>query len=262
MPSGTTTGSMSGRGSTSLATGVKSSGSFTATGTSSEYKARDNALSAWAVTGTFVATTYLERSKDGGTTWEILQTITAAASGRVNTGVNEKFRFRCSDYTSGTVSYSFTNLTSQIQRVIPANGKAGTTAGWVVNAGDNIFLATLPESQTGSTLIIPITGLEIGMKIKGFSLIGQMESGGHNVGVAADLRKLTAAAADMVDSSVATLSAVTGTADTALTDANTLSDNFEEVVDSNATYYMKLTATTGVATDIGIAGVVIYLDAE
>ena len=40
--------------------------------------------------------------------------------------------------------------------------KVGDTAGWVVAGATNLYEATLPASQTGSKLIVPVRGLKIG----------------------------------------------------------------------------------------------------
>ena len=49
----------------------------------------------------------------------------------------------------------------------------GGTAGFVVGAADNLpYVATLPASQSGSTLVIPIDGLNVGDVITGFRVVG------------------------------------------------------------------------------------------
>lgn len=131
--------------------------------------------------------------------------------------------------------------------------KAGTTAGWVVNAGDNVHLSTVPASQTGSTLVIPVMGLRVGDTITGFGLIGQIESAGGTVTVDADLRSQTAAAADVTDASVGTITQISVTADTAI-NATQDKSGLTSVVGSGVVYYIKVTATTGGSTDIALAG--------
>lgn len=129
------------------------------------------------------------------------------------------------------------------------NAKAGTTAGWVVNAGNNLGkLATIPQSQTSSTLVVPITGLKIGDTITAFSLQGSIQSGGNTGTITADLRKLTAAAAGASDSSVGSMAApLSVTANTVISSANAAKTGLSEVVAEGASYYVLITATTGVS---------------
>lgn len=141
---------------------------------------------------------------------------------------------------------------------IPAlHGKVGATAGWVITAGTNIALATLPASQTGSTLIIPILGLEVGDIIVSLEVHGQVDSGGNAVTVAADLRKAKSdAAAGHTDSSVEASSTMVNavTADT-LIDALITVDP-QQVVADDEVYYLLLTGTTLGTTDVEISNIV------
>ena len=149
-----------------------------------------------------------------------------------------------------------------VRKVIPITGaKAGATAGWVVNAGANVSLSTLPASQTNSTLVIPVScALRVGSRITGFSLIGQVESAGNTATITADLRKLTAAAADVADASVGAMSGVASfTADGILSAANASKTGLTEVVGADETFYILITGTTAAATDIALQGVVINL---
>ena len=134
-----------------------------------------------------------------------------------------------------------------------SNAKVGTTAGWVVNAGDNVHLTTLPASQTGSTLVIPVMGLHVGETITGFGLIGQIESAGGAVTVDADLRSQTAAAADVTDASIGTVTQISVTADTAI-NATQDKSGLTEVTTNAKSYYIKVTSTTAAATDVALAG--------
>lgn len=126
--------------------------------------------------------------------------------------------------------------------------KVGGTAGWVVGAANNLpYLATLPASQTGSTLIIPITGLNLGDVISGFRVVAQIESAGNTVTLDGDLRATTNVAAEPTDASIGTMTQVSVTADTAASQAKT---GLSEIVTSGKTYYLKLTGTTAASTDI------------
>lgn len=153
-------------------------------------------------------------------------------------------------------------VNDSVQYVLPMTGaKVGTTAGWVVNAGNNTSLATLPASQTSSTLVIHIAyPLKVGTTIKGFSLIGQVESAGGAVAITAELRKHTAAAADVADATVGSLSTnVSVTADAALSAANASRGGLSEVVAANETFYLLVTGTTAAATDVALQGITLTI---
>lgn len=129
--------------------------------------------------------------------------------------------------------------------------KAGATAGWVVNAGDNLYQATLPQSQTGSTLVLPVIGLKVGWTVTAYKISAQIESAGGAVTLDADLRKLTNAAGDPTDASVGTITQVAVTADTAVAAAKT---GLTEVIAFGEWLYLLLTATTAASTDIRFLG--------
>lgn len=139
-----------------------------------------------------------------------------------------------------------------------AGAKVGGAAGWVVAAADNVDLITCPAGQTASKLVIPLDGLRVGMGIMSFNLVGQIESGGNAVTVDADLRVHTAAAADVTDASVASITQLSVTADTIMGEANTRKTltTVREVA-LGETYYIVVTATTGAATDIALQGAVV-----
>jgi hypothetical protein len=134
--------------------------------------------------------------------------------------------------------------------------KVGGTAGWVVAGATNLYEATLPASQTGSKLIVPIRGLKVGWTITGFKVHAQIESAGGAVTLDADLRKLTNAAADPSDASVDAMTQVAVTADTAVLQGPT---DLDEVVAANEWYYLVLTATTAASTDIRFLGATIIV---
>lgn len=129
--------------------------------------------------------------------------------------------------------------------------KAGATAGWVVAAGANLYEATLPQSQTASTLVIPIRGLKVGWTVTGFKIHAQIESAGGAVTLDADLRKLTTVAADPTDASIGAITQVSVTADTAVAAEKT---GLSEVVAANEWLYVLVTATTAASTDIRYLG--------
>ena len=137
-------------------------------------------------------------------------------------------------------------------------GKAGTTAGFV-NAADNIAVATCPASKTASTYVIPLTDLQIGSIITGFNLIGQIESAGGAVTVDADLRKHTAAAADVSDASVGAIVQLSVTADTIMSSANTAKASLADTVGADETFYVLVTVTTAGSTDVALQGVALTI---
>jgi hypothetical protein len=87
--------------------------------------------------------------------------------------------------------------------------------------------------------------------ISGYSKVG------GTVTVDADLRKMTAAAADVSDASVGAITQLSVTADTIMSASNTAKGALTEVVAADETFYVLLTATTGASTDIALQGVAI-----
>lgn len=161
---------------------------------------------------------------------------------------------------SGTMVTSATTASRQI--LITADAKVGATSGWVVNAANNLgLMATCPAAQTASTLVIPINGLEIGDTITAFYLTGQIESSdAANSTIDADMRKLTAAAADHTDASIGAMTqlATTSTTDLLISSSNARKAlSTAEVIAAGETIYILVTATTGANNDIALGGVVV-----
>lgn len=276
--------------------------SFTAVGSGSRLFVRHGESFTYSVSGTFVGTVVLERTRNGGLTFESTGiSATAAASGTVFVETPDQapaeYRFRCSAFTSGTIVTSLADVTTEMTNVLrdasgadvfgvtdggvtfPGNvnvngsvirtsqkklfvqgAKVGATSGWVVNAATNVGrMATCPASQTASTLVVPINGLKVGDTITGFHLIGQIESAGGTVTVNADLRKLTSAAADLVDASVGTMTQLSVTADTIMSSSNTTKGSLTEVIGADETFYILITVTTAASTDIDLQGVAIIV---
>lgn len=142
-------------------------------------------------------------------------------------------------------------LTGQEYQLGVAGAKAGTTAGWVVKGGNNLYEATLPASQTGSTLVIPISGLKVGWTVTAFKVQAQIESAGNTVTLDADLRKQTNAAGDPTDASVGAITQVSVTADTKVEDAKT---GLAEVIAADEWLYLLVTSTTAASTDVRFLG--------
>jgi hypothetical protein len=148
-----------------------------------------------------------------------------------------------------------------VQMIVPAlNAKVGAAAGWVITAGTNISHATLPASQTSSTLVVPISGLNVGDKVTAVAAVGQVESAGNNVTCAMSVRKLSAAAAAaLTDAEIGTDNVGTLTADTLLTDANgnLKVSGLSEVMGADEQLYALFTATTAASTDIDLSHLVV-----
>lgn len=128
--------------------------------------------------------------------------------------------------------------------------KVGGSAGWVVGAANDLpYVATMAASQTAGTLVIPVSGLQIGATITGFRIVAQVEAtSGGTVTIDAALRAITNVAADPTDAAIGTgMTQVSVTADTAVSQAKT---GLTEVVTSGKTYYILVTATTAASTDI------------
>lgn len=157
------------------------------------------------------------------------------------------------DLTYGAGDFVRTGRT----RIINTEAKIGATSGWTLGGGtvDTGLMATMAASQTAGTLVVPIPGLHVGDTITGFHLIGQIESASGAVTLDADLRKMTAAAADVTDASVDTMTQISVTADTAITSANSAVTGLSEVVAADETFYLLLTGTTAASTDIALQGV-------
>ncbi len=145
------------------------------------------------------------------------------------------------------------------QHVVPicGNAKVGATAGWVITGGTNICHATLPASQTGSTLVVPITGLHIGDTLVGVSLMGQVESAGNTATISLDVRKLTNVAADNTDASLGTDNTNNFTADGVISSTNVAVTGLSQVMSEGITVYALVTATTAASTDIDLTGMLV-----
>lgn len=135
--------------------------------------------------------------------------------------------------------------------------KAGATAGWAIPSAHSGFtnaaVAGLPASQTGSTLMIPLSGYKSGDTITAFRLVGQLESAGNTVTVDCAFYKLSnEAAGDITATSLGSITQISAVTDQAISSSL---GGLTEVVTINTTYYAVVTATTGASTDIQIMGV-------
>ena len=151
---------------------------------------------------------------------------------------------------SGTGAVSLPGTSHEYQFT---DAKLGTTAGWATRGANNIWHTTCPAGQSASTLVIPVE-LRVGQTITAFKVVGQIESAGNTVTLDADLRKVTTAAGDLVDSSVGAITQISVTADTAVA---TTKSSLSDTVAATETFYVLLTATTGASTDIDLQGVTV-----
>jgi hypothetical protein len=203
--------------------------------------ARDDSLAASRVLQTYTATTALTEYRN-------------------TTGKDLYIRLRCVDLDAGTetVAYVLQSLIGGTRIICESRAKVGATSGWVINTASNIgVLATLPASRTTNTMVIAVDGLKIGDVITGFYPIGQVESAGNNATLTVELRKLTAAAADIVDASVATTGAVTFAADSVLGRVTMPAEDVNALVSEGESYYFLVTGTTAASTDIALQGIVV-----
>ena len=150
-------------------------------------------------------------------------------------------------------------LAVEFEMLVNTEAKVGATAGWTLGGGavNTGSMATLPASQTGSTLVVPIMGLKVGDTITAFKVVGQIESAGNTATLDADLRKLTAVAAANTDASVGAITQISVTADTKVGTSKT---GLSEVVAADESFYVLLTGTTAALTDIDLLSVTVSVE--
>lgn len=135
-------------------------------------------------------------------------------------------------------------------------GKAGATAGWTT--ATNTGSAKCAASATAGTFVVGIDGLQIGDVITGYTVYGQIE-GDATVTLDVDLRKLTAAAADLTDASVGAITQVSTSVDAIVNASKT---GLSETVGAGESFYFLCTATTAAGTDVDLQGFVISVKAS
>jgi hypothetical protein len=245
------------------------------------------------LSGTFSATLIVERTFDGGSTYEEVASATApeAVTYENKTSDAGTYRFRCDAYTSGTAVTTLTSVAEVYQEfsdpagdvvmqlveggvtfpgtvnragkkyVYNAGWKAGSVAGWVVAAADERVLATLPASITGGKLLVPITGPRVGDVIKAFFLQGRLESGGNTVTLDAKLVCHQVGTAAILDVTKGTMSQISATADTSVNEANSrTTPTADQTIAIDKAYFLEITATTGVACGVEIMGIGVEFD--
>lgn len=160
--------------------------------------------------------------------------------------------------SDGTVRKATINtlLDTSIEHTIQINSgeRVGATAGWVNTGVDTGMMATLPASQSGSTLIVPITGLPIGAIITAFSVRGQIASSGATVTLDADMRKITAVASGHTDSSIGAITQVSVATNTLVASSKTVTSS---TVSNTQSYVVKITGTTDTSTDIELNSITV-----
>ncbi len=145
------------------------------------------------------------------------------------------------------------------KRLVSGYSKVGGTAGWTVGGGtvNTGLTATMAASQTAGKLVIPIP-VAIGETITAFSLVGQIESGGNSVTLDADLRLMTAEAADVSDASLAAMTQLDVSADTVIGESNARKElGTPHTMAAGESLYLLLTGTTGASTDVALQGAII-----
>lgn len=117
--------------------------SFTAVGvSSSQLTVLSGNTATYTVTGTFVATLQLETTNNGGQSWQTVRTLTTTQAA-VTLYVPGTYRWRCTDFTSGTAVAALADVAQSIAPPL------------VNSSGQTVFAAT----GTGiSTLAIVATG--------------------------------------------------------------------------------------------------------
>lgn len=144
---------------------------------------------------------------------------------------------------------------------VAAGAKVGATAGWVLGGGavNTGNMATLPASQTASTLIVPIPMLQEGQSITGWYMVGNVTSSGNTVTIDGDLRRLDAASGGPTDNSYATQSQFTATTNTILSSSNCGKGGSATVWGASRTGYLLVTATTGAACTVTLQHIVFLI---
>lgn len=131
----------------------------------------------------------------------------------------------------------------------------GGTSGWVKN--NNNGLAKLPASQTGSTMIVPLS-IRLNATIVGFKIHGQIDSAGNTATLDASIREVTPAVGGCSDASLGAITQVSKTADYLLCESHTLATPTKTT--SGNSYYMLVTGTTAAVTDIEVNAIEVIYD--
>lgn len=103
------------------------SSSFTSTSTGSKFYIRNKKQFTYSITGTFVATLFLERSHDNGISWDKIAQFTSTGTDQLEAvfpgGADGAYRFRCNAFTSGTATAVLADVEEQISAVYNSSGE-------------------------------------------------------------------------------------------------------------------------------------------
>ncbi|NOR84512.1 hypothetical protein GQ473_00195 [archaeon] len=131
----------------------------------------------------------------------------------------------------------------------------GATGGWTKNNDGGI--ATLPASQTASTMIVPIT-IKNGATIVGFHIHGQLDAAGNTATLDASIREVTPVVTGCTNTSLGAITQVSKIADYLLNETHTLA--IPTKTTNGKSHYMLITGTTAAATDLEINSIDIVYD--
>lgn len=217
----------------------------------------------YQISNTFVGSWSIQATIDGGQTYIQIDSGTAV-KGPITynpsptwAGKVVSYYVQIDAYTSGTVTGKLVRLVSAttVRHRLSSSFKAGTTAGVVVGAGNNVSLTTCPASQTASTAVASHFALSVGDTISGFYLAGELTSAGGTVTVDAALIKQVVTAGVVTNTTLGTMAQISKTAN-ALIDktASFWALTADEVVAENTSYFILVTITTGASCTVTLLG--------
>jgi hypothetical protein len=239
--------------------------SFTALENGGAISVQNKGVLNYSVSGTFSGTVVLQKSTNGGLTWESVLSATASTSGSIfveNMGGNQaSFRFVCTVFSSGTIVTSLYDVSANVKKVIISGAEGGVSSGlasgWV---SPNYGYASLPAGETDSELIVPVSGLKVGTQLVGYYLQGRFESAGNAVSLVSIPSLVSPTASSVNDNSLPGTSTITisGTADTLLSQANSYG-NINYTLKDGDNPYFYFTGTTAASTGIFLTGIVLLV---
>lgn len=140
----------------SLVTAATASTSFTSVSNGSQIFVKNLDSLTYSVSGTFVGTVVLERTRDNGLSWDYVLSAAAASSGtfKVETPAMEAavYRFRCSAFTSGTIVTSIADTTADVTPAQEFKNVLGQVVGGIGESGlygDFMGVTTNSSACTG-----------------------------------------------------------------------------------------------------------------
>ena len=190
--------------------------------------------------------------EQGGARWVIGGTLDVASGGDLD--IESGGVLSIAGTTVTATAAELNSIRTGVQKVYNTEGKIGATAGWVLGGGgvDTGAMATMAQSQTAGTIVIPLAGLKVGDTITSFTVHAQIESAGGTVTIDADLRHIDNTAADPVDASIGAITQVSVTADTAVAQQKAA---LTHVVLATDAYYILITGTTAASTDVQLINI-------